>query len=206
MLLPLPKPIITAVILVSMAHLVLLMIPVVFEQNKSSRKTTTLKLTLKSPVPDTPRVDLASQPVLDNKRLKQESAALPEPISNELESTELDETDKASNPTSTLNRNLIIESVVTTLRQQDEQPMPRGFSLEQWLPQPEPQYARPSMVPQLLASNAVNRSSTSSAGQATDLVRGPNGKTACWQQRGIPGEPQQWYRVPLTLCGHLDSD
>ena len=73
------------------------------------------------------------------------------------------------------------------------------------LNQTEAAFKRPSHISLLISSNSnlENSSDKNLAGQSTDLVRGTNGKSMCWQQRGIPGETQRWYRVPLALCGHL---
>lgn len=62
--------------------------------------------------------------------------------------------------------------------------------------------SRSGSLPLMLSVNTPT-SSISYTGHAADLVRGPNGQSMCWQQRGIPGKPPQWYRVPLALFGHL---
>jgi hypothetical protein len=81
----------------------------------------------------------------------------------------------------------------------------RSFSKSDYLPKPNsPEIKRPSTVPQLIALGSVAMS-RSGNGQATEFIRNSRGDGMCWQQRGIPGETERWYRVPLALCGHLES-
>lgn len=97
------------------------------------------------------------------------------------------------------------DDIVTATKSLLMAPKPsfKTFSREDFRPKDnEIDTDRPGSLPLLLSVNTPT-SSMSYTGHATDLLRGADGKSMCWQQRGIPGEPPQWYRVPLALCGHL---
>lgn len=104
-------------------------------------------------------------------------------------------------PRTPLNRAVIISSVKETLSAPT--PKYRSFSLSDHIETPEPAPVRADVLPLLLSSAPKLTSTRSSAGQATDLIQTADGEAMCWQQRGIPGETQRWYRVPVALCGHL---
>ena len=185
-------------------HLSLLLIPIYPEKKLLVEKPTTLQLTLMPTQEDiADPLQLKVQPV-DEASGEHQSRHEVE-VKNEL--TEED----PSNPTTAnmhgpqgkqLDRDRIITAAVEAIQAQAEQPARRGFSLAELQAKPTRRYQREPLLPQLVAST-INQSSSNSAGQSTDLLQGLNGKAACWQQRGIPGEAQRWFRVPLSLCGHL---
>lgn len=190
-------------------HLCLLMVPIVFETSKPSKKSPTLKLTLVpsvNPPPMPSKMEPDTNVIEPSEEIATEvvNNVIDKPPSSDQREAEPNSTNEPTQPPA-FDRGRIITSVVNNIRENAAQPIPRGFSLEQWLPKSTPNYQRASEAPVLMAANAVNVSGTNGAGQSTDLVRGPNGKVACWQERGIPGETQQWYRVPIALCGHLNK-
>lgn len=189
-------------------HLCLLMIPIAVETNKPNKKSSTLKLTLKRAVsvPPTP-----TEILTDPAQIKPTEEAItpteiePQKSTTEVASNLATEKGGAGTQNKPFDRVSIINSVVSIIQEGAAKPAPRAFGLAQWLPKATPDHRRKSEAPLLISASASNQTGGNAAGQSTDLVRGPNGKTACWQQRGIPGETQQWYRVPLALCGHLNK-
>lgn len=199
---------ISALGIVLSLHLCLLMIPIAFETNKPNKKTSTLKLTLKHSVgsPPTPSDLQTDYPVIKpTEKMVTPTEIEPQNSIAEVASKLLTQKEGATTQKEPFDRARIITSVVSIIQESAAKPIPRGFGLEQWLPKATPDHRREPEAPSLIAATASNQSGGNAAGQSTDLVRGPNGKAACWQQRGIPGETQQWYRVPLALCGHLNK-
>jgi len=189
-------------------HLGLLMIPVVFETSKMDNKSTTLKLTLKpnpAPSPVKPKTPAKTSVTIPEEELVSLSAIEQQEQSIAEISDELKPADEVERQNQSFDRNRVITAAIQSIRGDAVRTTPRGFSLEALRPKTEVRYQREQVLARLMAPTASNKSSLSSAGQSTDLVRGRNGKAACWQQRGTPGETQLWYRVPLSLCGHLNK-
>ena len=157
---------------------------------KAASSTLEIRLTHLSPQPEKNELETAPERPVDEIAVSQPD----EPLSPE----EIEQPDSEVR----FNRDTIISSARSELSQ--NQKVFKSFSKSDFLVEKKPlETNRPSSLP-ILLTRASHTSSRSFSGQSTDLIRNADGDAMCWQQRGIPGESQQWYRVPLALCGHLD--
>ena len=203
------KPLVICVGIFTAAHLVILALPLNLQWfNHTSRKPEQKPISVRLRLDSTPQVrEKVSEAESEKVEPQSETHPQEEPAERLVRLDEQDlpppEAVQETQPEpKRFERRALIAGVKAALA--TEEPAPDRFGVRQSMTQnTQTSFARPSELPQLLTS-ARGKTGFSYAGQATDLERGANGEAMCWQQRGIPGESEQWYRVPLALCGHLD--
>lgn len=189
-------------------HGAILFLPIA-KHNKPQQNVRPLSVTLK-PAP-TRQATIATEQLRAKLQAKnQDVTELPEPSSSVQPSEQdlVERDSESKSPQHGTRREPFLQSDIAAQAIRllsNSKPKFRSFSKSDYLPKPEaPGIKRPSAIPQLVALGSGS-TSRSANGQTTEFIRNSSGDDMCWQQRGIPGETERWYRVPLALCGHLES-